>query len=409
MAGHRPGGRGRTGGRPRFASPPGQPRLALRRQSTEGKDEDHARPSTSATNPFRAATESPPARRCRRGACLGTPARPGRPRSPTPPSPGTTATAGPRPSCGRCVRSFTVPAVRAVAGVDDASAPSRSATCCPRAASRPGRNSRRARRLARRGPAHQPAPSGTGVGPRPRHRPVRSRHASADEAVRDHLDRPDPPALAAFYQRATGLERIRGATPTLPAQRRDGLLPGFQRVDDYRVPTGGRIVLASSTSTSTSTSTYLDEAETRLPEPVRAGRSTSPRPNRWRVLLAPPGTPCVRRPGADRARTRVEARGEGMQWTRTLPFVAGRASRARASCPLCAPGRGIGCRRTAVRFVPHHAGRAPVPRPIASSSRSPSQPRSPQPAAPQPRSPWSRGPGDRRRFPPHTGMVMGVR
>ncbi|MFE0800743.1 VOC family protein [Streptomyces sp. NPDC058812] len=51
------------------------------------------------------------------------------------------------------------------------------------------------------------------------------------------LDCPDPPALAAFYQRATGLEPHPNSDADFAGlNRADGLFIGFQRVDDYRAP-----------------------------------------------------------------------------------------------------------------------------------------------------------------------------
>ncbi|MER7051818.1 MULTISPECIES: VOC family protein [unclassified Streptomyces] len=51
------------------------------------------------------------------------------------------------------------------------------------------------------------------------------------------LDCPDPPALAAFYQQATGLEPHPESDAGFAGlNREDGLFIGFQRVDDYRAP-----------------------------------------------------------------------------------------------------------------------------------------------------------------------------
>ncbi|MFB6979008.1 VOC family protein [Streptomyces scopuliridis] len=51
------------------------------------------------------------------------------------------------------------------------------------------------------------------------------------------LDCPDPLALAAFYQQATGLEPHPKSNPDFAGlNREDGLVMGFQRVDDYRAP-----------------------------------------------------------------------------------------------------------------------------------------------------------------------------
>ncbi|ROP56000.1 VOC family protein [Streptomyces sp. PanSC9] len=107
------------------------------------------------------------------------------------------------------------------------------------------------------------------------------------------LDRPDPPALAAFYQRATGLEPHPGCDADFAGLNDgDGLLPGFQRVDDYRAPHWpDRIVPRQFHLDFDFDVDDLDEAETRLPE-LRAGRPQyQPRPNRWRVLLDPAGHP----------------------------------------------------------------------------------------------------------------------
>jgi hypothetical protein len=52
------------------------------------------------------------------------------------------------------------------------------------------------------------------------------------------LDCPDPLALAAFYQQATGLElHPRSNAEFAGLNRDDGLFIGFQRVADYRAPT----------------------------------------------------------------------------------------------------------------------------------------------------------------------------
>ncbi|CAK7288192.1 VOC family protein [Streptomyces misionensis] len=51
------------------------------------------------------------------------------------------------------------------------------------------------------------------------------------------LDCPDPPALAAFYQQATGFAPHPKSDADFAAlDRGDGLFLGFQRVDDYRPP-----------------------------------------------------------------------------------------------------------------------------------------------------------------------------
>ncbi|MFJ9566009.1 VOC family protein [Streptomyces fuscichromogenes] len=51
------------------------------------------------------------------------------------------------------------------------------------------------------------------------------------------LDCPDPLALAAFYQQATGLEpHPKSDADFAGLNREDGLFIGFQRVDGYRAP-----------------------------------------------------------------------------------------------------------------------------------------------------------------------------
>ncbi|MFJ8034802.1 VOC family protein [Streptomyces sp. NPDC096032] len=105
------------------------------------------------------------------------------------------------------------------------------------------------------------------------------------------LDRPDPPALAAFYQRATGLEPHPECDADFAGLNDgDGLLPGFQRVDDYRAPHWPDRIVPQQYHLDFDVDD-LDEAETRLLE-LRAGRPQyQPRPNHWRVLLDPAGHP----------------------------------------------------------------------------------------------------------------------
>ncbi|MFD5897197.1 VOC family protein [Streptomyces sp. NPDC060366] len=51
------------------------------------------------------------------------------------------------------------------------------------------------------------------------------------------LDCPDPLALAAFYQQATGLEpHLKSDGDFAALNREDGVFIGFQRVDGYRAP-----------------------------------------------------------------------------------------------------------------------------------------------------------------------------
>ncbi len=287
----------------------------------------------------------------------------------------------------------------------------RPATCCPRAASGPGRNSppSTAPRPARAGP---PAGRATGaraaqdVGPPPH---VTDRSGAAMPAQMKlsaiTLDRPDPPALAAFYQRATGLEPHPECDADFAGLKTGtGSCPVSSGSTTTGLPTG-RTGSFLSSSTSTSTSTTSTRPRHGCSNSVRAGRSTSPGPIAGGSSSTPPGTPSVRWPRADRARTRSGGARRGNRSGQDTALRRGRASRARASCPLCAPGRGIGVGRTAVRSC----RTTPVGRPCRGRSRRP--PRSP--AAPQPRSlaaPQVRGRADRVTgavFRPHTGMVMG--
>ncbi len=239
------------------------------------------------------------------------------------------------------------------------------------------------------------------------------------------LDRPDPPALAAFYQRATGLEPHPGCDADFAGLNDgDGLLPVSSGSTTTGLPTGRTgSFLGSSTSTSTSTSTTSTRPRHGCSNSVRAGRRTTPaqspagppRPRRAPLVSGGQGLTALAHEG--------EARGEGIVVDKTLPFVA--AGRA-AHSPLArsAPLGGVSVSAVRLCVRADHAGRAPVPRPIASSSPQPRSPAAPQPrspaapqsrsaAVPQPRSPAAlqvRGRAGRVTgavFGPHTGMVMG--
>ncbi|MCT4357518.1 VOC family protein [Streptomyces sp. Je 1-79] len=104
------------------------------------------------------------------------------------------------------------------------------------------------------------------------------------------LDCADPLALAAFYQQATGLEphpesdeEFAGLTGG------DGLLIGFQRVDDYRPPRWPGQDAPQQFHLDFDVDD-LDEAERLL---LRLGASKPDfQPNeRWRVLTDPAGHP----------------------------------------------------------------------------------------------------------------------
>nr|WP_062213766.1 VOC family protein [Streptomyces sp. NBRC 109706] len=105
------------------------------------------------------------------------------------------------------------------------------------------------------------------------------------------LDCADPLALAAFYQRATGLEpHPRSGADFAGLLGADGLLIGFQRVDDYRPPRWSGQAVPQQCHLDFAVDD-LDEAESRL---LRLGASRpdhQPDEGRWRVLNDPTGHP----------------------------------------------------------------------------------------------------------------------
>ncbi|MFG2870413.1 VOC family protein [Streptomyces sp. NPDC048338] len=115
------------------------------------------------------------------------------------------------------------------------------------------------------------------------------------------LDCPDPEALAAFYRRATGLAphpRSDGDFAALVFE--NGLVLGFQRVDDHRAPrwpdpgSSQQIHLDFDVPD-------LDEAESLLLAEGATKPEVQPGGDRWRVLLDPAGHPfclCPTRAGA---------------------------------------------------------------------------------------------------------------
>ncbi|MFD3869305.1 VOC family protein [Streptomyces sp. NPDC058623] len=105
------------------------------------------------------------------------------------------------------------------------------------------------------------------------------------------LDCPDPQALAAFYEQATGL-------PPHPRSDADfaglggegGLFIGFQRVADYRAPRWPDQSVPQQFHFDFAVHD-LDEAETRLLA-LGAGKPVhQPDEKRWRVLTDPAGHP----------------------------------------------------------------------------------------------------------------------
>ncbi|MER6951325.1 VOC family protein [Nonomuraea sp. NPDC000554] len=111
-----------------------------------------------------------------------------------------------------------------------------------------------------------------------------------------NLDCPDPRALAAFYQQATGLELAPGSGDDFVGLiREDGLWIGFQRVDDYqaprwpdqRVPQQFHLDFAVDD---------LDEAEALVLALGAAKPEFQPGGDRWRVFTDPAGHPfCLAR------------------------------------------------------------------------------------------------------------------
>jgi catechol 2,3-dioxygenase-like lactoylglutathione lyase family enzyme len=105
------------------------------------------------------------------------------------------------------------------------------------------------------------------------------------------LDCPDPLALAAFYQHATGLEPHPESNADFAGlTRADGLFLGFQRVDGHQAPTWPGQDVPQQLHLCFEVEN-LDEAEARLLE-LGAGRPEfQPHEERWRVLTDPAGHP----------------------------------------------------------------------------------------------------------------------
>ncbi|WP_405717489.1 VOC family protein [Streptomyces sp. NBC_01537] len=109
------------------------------------------------------------------------------------------------------------------------------------------------------------------------------------------LDCPDPLALAAFYQQATGLEpHPKSDADFAGLNREDGLFIGFQRVDGYRAPRWPDQTVPQQLHLCFDV-VDLDEAEARLLE-LGAGKPDH-QPHeaaRARVLTDPAGHPfCI--------------------------------------------------------------------------------------------------------------------
>lgn len=106
------------------------------------------------------------------------------------------------------------------------------------------------------------------------------------------LDCPDPLALAAFYQQATGLEsHPRSNTDFAGLNREDGLFIGFQRVDGYRAPSWPDQIVPQQLHMCFKVEQDLDEAEAQLLELGAGKPEYQPHEDTWRVLIDPAGHP----------------------------------------------------------------------------------------------------------------------
>ncbi|MVO90404.1 VOC family protein [Streptomyces sp. p1417] len=110
------------------------------------------------------------------------------------------------------------------------------------------------------------------------------------------LDCPDPLALSLFYQQATGLEpHPKSNAEFAGLNREDGLLLGFQRVDDYQPPDWPGQANPQQLHICFKVAENLDEVEVRLVE-LGAGKPDY-QPHdaaKARVLTDPAGHPfCV--------------------------------------------------------------------------------------------------------------------
>ncbi|MFF3015599.1 VOC family protein [Streptomyces sp. NPDC057939] len=108
------------------------------------------------------------------------------------------------------------------------------------------------------------------------------------------LDCPDPLVLAAFYQQATGLTpHPKSDADFAGLNREDGLLIGFQRVDDHQPPTWPDRGVPQQLHLCFDV-VDLDEAEARLLELGAGKPDHQPHADRWRVLTDPAGHPfCI--------------------------------------------------------------------------------------------------------------------
>ncbi|GAB1336398.1 VOC family protein [Streptomyces sp. E-15] len=115
------------------------------------------------------------------------------------------------------------------------------------------------------------------------------------ELVAITLDCPDPPALAAFYQQATGFEpHPKSDADFAGLTRADGLFIGFQRVADHRAPSWPDQVVPQQLHLCFKVAEGLDEAEARLLALGAGKPDHQPHGDRARVLTDPAGHPfCI--------------------------------------------------------------------------------------------------------------------
>ncbi|MFI9254681.1 VOC family protein [Streptomyces sp. NPDC053069] len=115
------------------------------------------------------------------------------------------------------------------------------------------------------------------------------------ELVAITLDCPDPTALAAFYQQATGLApHPKSDADFAGLDREDGLFIGFQRVEDYRAPSWPDQIVPQQLHICFKVADSLDEAEARLLELGAGKPDHQPHGDKARVLTDPAGHPfCI--------------------------------------------------------------------------------------------------------------------
>ncbi|SMF68780.1 VOC family protein [Streptomyces sp. Amel2xC10] len=110
-----------------------------------------------------------------------------------------------------------------------------------------------------------------------------------------NLDCPDPLALAAFYQQATGLEPHPQSDADFAGLNGEhGLFIGFQRVDDHRAPSWPDQTVPQQLHICFKVDEDLDAAEARLLELGASKPDHQPHRDRARVLTDPAGHPfCI--------------------------------------------------------------------------------------------------------------------